>query len=404
MKKPLYIIVTSYFPTPGRWNGAFVVHHAKAVKRTGRYDVVVIHMAYQGPEYEYDGIKVFPLEFDRTGAGFGWRKKARRNFELLEKCLLSHGYSFTDGSVLVACKSTNADLTYISKIRYPRIKTIVWLFDPDPYDAMLVSNRFNPFGLKRMMWYRRNRICMKNADLVLPCSDNVAKIVREFPRQTVQNSFWQMRRAMCDLRFCRHGQVKRMYKLNFGVDTSVFNCGSIDKNPKVFEIGFVGHLWSYWYKDPVTLVKALGLIHKELGEWRCTFIGSGDTIKWMEQFARDNGFEGRLRFLKEMDYSKLPEFYRGLDLFCMPSYWEGFGCVFTEAYACGAPFITCEGQGMDDLIYPEDRKLWLCKEQDPEDLAKKILYFYKNRPKQRLCGEIDIDKLIPAYLDEIEKL
>jgi hypothetical protein len=78
--------------------------------------------------------------------------------------------------------------------------------------------------------------------------------------------------------------------------------------------------------------------------------------------------------------------------------------VFLEAHACGTPFITCEGQGIEDYIFPEDRSLWLCRQQDPEDLASKILQYYKNRPTQRLRGETDIDKLVPAFLDEVEKL
>ena len=78
--------------------------------------------------------------------------------------------------------------------------------------------------------------------------------------------------------------------------------------------------------------------------------------------------------------------------------------MFLEAWCCGVPFITCEGQGMDDMISDDDRNLWLCKERDPEDLAEKILYYLENRPVQHLVGETDIDKLIPGFLDELEQL
>ena len=59
---------------------------------------------------------------------------------------------------------------------------------------------------------------------------------------------------------------------------------------------------------------------------------------------------------------------------------------------------------MEDYIYPEDRDIWFCRQQDPEDLACKILYYYKNRTKQRLRGETDIDKLIKSFLSEVDKL
>ena len=57
---------------------------------------------------------------------------------------------------------------------------------------------------------------------------------------------------------------------------------------------------------------------------------------------------------------------------------------------------------MDDMIYEEDRGLWLCKPRNPEDLALKIKYFIENRPAQRLNGEIDIDKLVLDFINEIE--
>lgn len=59
---------------------------------------------------------------------------------------------------------------------------------------------------------------------------------------------------------------------------------------------------------------------------------------------------------------------------------------------------------MDDLILPEERHLWLCRERDPEDLAEKILYFYENRPVQHLTEDQDIDKLVERFCGQIEQL
>ena len=88
----------------------------------------------------------------------------------------------------------------------------------------------------------------------------------------------------------------------------------------------------------------------------------------------------------------------------LPSVFEGFGCVYTEAHACGVPFIACEGQGMDDLICPEERSLWLCKPHDPDDLARKILHFCEKRPVQRLVEDQDIDMLIGGFMCAIERI
>lgn len=56
---------------------------------------------------------------------------------------------------------------------------------------------------------------------------------------------------------------------------------------------------------------------------------------------------------------------------------------------------------MDDMILPEERKLWLCKPMNPEDLAGKILHYYRNRPEQHMAGPIDINILVSDFLGEI---
>jgi len=129
---------------------------------------------------------------------------------------------------------------------------------------------------------------------------------------------------------------------------------------------------------------------------------SGTMLADCQQLSRERDLP--VEIIPSIDHRDLLSFYHSLDLFVLPSYFEGLGCVFLESHACGTPFITCEGQGMDDLIYPEDRHLWLCKQRDPEDLAAKILYFYGNPPKQRLAAETDIDVTVPRFLDEVERL
>ncbi|MDE7125839.1 MAG: glycosyltransferase, partial [Muribaculaceae bacterium] len=109
-------------------------------------------------------------------------------------------------------------------------------------------------------------------------------------------------------------------------------------------------------------------------------------------------------FVPTIHHDRLPEFYQGLDLFVLPSYWEAFGCVYTEAYACGVPFIGVKGQGISEIIPNEAHSEWLVDKGDYNGLAGLIGSCMKNAGvKQTLTTPIDIDFLIKGYLEYIKK-
>lgn len=169
-------------------------------------------------------------------------------------------------------------------------------------------------------------------------------------------------------------------------------------------------------KDQETLIRAVGLLSEEgwpcrgvegVEEIRVVFIGSGPKLEYCKRLAHEIEEKAahhsststlNFDFRTEVLHEQLPDFYRSLDLFVLPSYFEGFGCVYTEAWACGVPFIACEGQGIEDLIAAEDREKWLCKPRDPVDLSEKIKYYIANRPQQKLTGPIAIDELVRRFV------
>ena len=59
---------------------------------------------------------------------------------------------------------------------------------------------------------------------------------------------------------------------------------------------------------------------------------------------------------------------------------------------------------MDDFIPESERDLWLCNPMDPQDLAEKIAGFFQKRPLQHLSAPVDIDVLVPRFLDEVEAM
>jgi len=197
--------------------------------------------------------------------------------------------------------------------------------------------------------------------------------------------------------------IKRSLILHNGVDTELF-CkkareGS-SKNRFLLTIGCVGNFVKI--KDQISLIKALIILRNEYKlDSRVVFVGSGPELMKCKKYVVKKKLSNYIDFLREVKHEELPDFYRSINLFVLPSYFEGFGCVYTEAWACGIPFIGCKGQGIDDLLSPIEQEKWLVPPQSPHDLAAAIYRYHKNRYPQLLSCEIDIKKLVAKFVSEV---
>jgi glycosyltransferase involved in cell wall biosynthesis len=70
------------------------------------------------------------------------------------------------------------------------------------------------------------------------------------------------------------------------------------------------------------------------------FAGAGPCRDELEQLARS--LDVRCFFLGGLPPEKMPVFFRGLDIFCFPSLWEGFGTAIVEAMAAGLPVLASD--------------------------------------------------------------
>ena len=102
--------------------------------------------------------------------------------------------------------------------------------------------------------------------------------------------------------------------------------------------------------------------------------GDGDVegrrLRWL---AEELNLDGRVRFEPAVDQSLLPVYYNAADVCVMPSHYESFGMVATEALACGTPVVASKVGGLPTIIRDRVNGLlvpWRCPQVFADRIAE----------------------------------
>lgn len=124
----------------------------------------------------------------------------------------------------------------------------------------------------------------------------------------------------------------------------------------------------------------------------------------------DAAFSDRLHFI---DYTDRPEScFAAADIFCLPSYREGFGSVIIEAAACGVPAIGSNIYGISDAICDGETGV-LFKAGSVGELSRAIERIASDPEQRHAMGEaalkrarndFPIKRLVQAWLDYYDGL
>ena len=168
----------------------------------------------------------------------------------------------------------------------------------------------------------------------------------------------------------------------------------LDEN--AFVIGFVGRLDPC--KDIPHLINACSYPGVLRPQDRVLIIGDGQDKLRIQNAIHANGLSDRVILAGSLRDEKLREAYAAMDIFVLPSVYEGYGMVILEAMAAGLPVIGRPGDwktsftSMPEMIQNRITGL-LMHEHDPEDLAEKLQEM-AHHPQRR----IDMGKRARASL------
>jgi glycosyltransferase involved in cell wall biosynthesis len=112
-------------------------------------------------------------------------------------------------------------------------------------------------------------------------------------------------------------------------------------------------------------------------------------------------FKAIPRNLRYVSFTATPEGYMmAADIFCLPSYREGFGMTIIESAACGIPGVASRIYGITDAV--EDGKTGLLfPAGDVAALARSLLTLIMNEEYRRKMGEVARLRALELFSSEL---
>lgn len=136
-----------------------------------------------------------------------------------------------------------------------------------------------------------------------------------------------------------------------------------------FVVGHVGNLG--FPKNQAFLIQAFAEVKKMKENAVLWLIGEGEDLENLQNQVQQLGIEDSVKFLgKRFDVNEL---LQGMDVFALPSFFEGFPVVIVEAVASDLPCVVSDS--ITKMTQISDKVTLLSLQQDVKEWAEQIVKF-----------------------------
>ncbi|WP_316820135.1 glycosyltransferase family 4 protein [Pedobacter gandavensis] len=146
-------------------------------------------------------------------------------------------------------------------------------------------------------------------------------------------------------------------------------------------IGYIARITAQ--KEPLNFLRGIAQVPTDLNA-KYLIVGDGELKSEMLELASSLNLNDRLIF---QDFrSDIPDILNAVDIFCLPSLWEGLPIALLEAMAMKKAIIATEIDGIIDLIHPGENGV-LIPISNPDKIAEAISLLIEDPVLRTKLGE-----------------
>lgn len=198
---------------------------------------------------------------------------------------------------------------------------------------------------------------------------------------------------------------KDFYVMNNAIDTCKFKFNTDIRNEIRNQYSIqddqicLGNVGRFCYpKNQKFIIKLLKMLKENNVNFSMMFIGDGKDINDVKNLAKEYGVDQYCNFIGLVN--NVNDYLNAMDLFLLPSNYEGLPVVSIEAQANGLPVLMSSSITSEVLLLNQSKSISL---ENPNEWIKAI-EGYKSNGEARLNGIDAITKKGYSIVDEADKL
>jgi glycosyltransferase involved in cell wall biosynthesis len=121
-----------------------------------------------------------------------------------------------------------------------------------------------------------------------------------------------------------------------------------DDTPLIF---FAGRICPQ--KQPRVLAHTLLRLSQQKTNFVALIAGDGPEMGWLRDFINEHNLTGQVRLLRDVSNQRVRALMTAVDIFFLPSQWEGIALSIYEAMASGLSVVGADVGGQRELVTPE---------------------------------------------------